>query len=67
MLRKPHENVHNFDKEFNNYALHSPSHSVSSATYSYNTNYQQIAVMANDSLLQFHYANGYPFYCMSWS
>lgn len=29
--------------------LHSPSHSVSSATHYFSSNYQQIAVMVNDS------------------
>lgn len=65
ILFKQHKNVHNFDIQFNKCMLHSPSHSLSLATYSYNANYQQIAVMTNDSLLQCHYTNGSPFYYVS--
>lgn len=40
-------------------------HYVSLATHSFSSNYQPIAEMAIDSLLQFHYTNGSPFYYMS--
>lgn len=69
MQFKEHEHFHSFAEGLNIYrTTNSPfilSLTVQLHIFFFCFNYQQIAVLVNDMLSQFHYTNGYPLYHMS--